>query len=292
MSESYVIDMNHNCAPLSELLASKIETTSAGVCCLHAQLQPENREAAAMSLACSIAERRLPKNNRYFESWHQRATGEIDETIGETEALVLQAAVLENVGTPAYPAMDQHFLGLVAETIWQGVIVDANVGLGIPIRVEGHDYSVTDPGGDGLTVYISNGDYCYRLWESKYHGNDRQLRLTVNNACRQVSNRALQYLARFSVIEQHLVDDDLAGFYGRLTELWADKDQHAGVGIAVGADSSFRERRNGCFEGMNGYFELTADQHQGNLNLVEDYQAFSESMRRVLWKGCGLWNAC
>ena len=81
--------------------------TSAGICCLYARLQPENREAAAMSLACSIAERRLPKrrlpNNKHFESWHQRATGEVDETIGETEALVLQAAVLENVGTTGYP---------------------------------------------------------------------------------------------------------------------------------------------------------------------------------------------
>ena len=171
-------------------------------------------------------------------------------------------------------------------------MVDVDVGLGIPIRVEGHDYSVTDPGGDGLTVYLSNGHYCYRLWESKYHGSDRELRQTVNNACRQVSNRALQYLARFSVIEQHLVDDDLAEFYGSLTELWADKDPNAGVGIAIGADSYFGEGSNGCFDGMTGYFELTDDQHQGNLNLVEDFQAFSELVRSFLWKGCGLWTAC
>ena len=284
--------MNHNCAPLSELLALNVDMTGAEVWCLYARLHPENREAAAMSLACNIAERRLRNNVERFESWHQRASGEIDITISETEALVLHASVLVNVGTPTAPATDAHFLGFLAEAMWHGLIVDVDVGPGVPIRVESHDYSVTDPGGDGLTIYLSNGHYCYRLWEAKYHGQDREIRQTVNDACRQVNDNALQYLARFSVIEQQLVGDELASFYGRLTELWADKDPRAGVGIAVGADSHSGEGSNGYFDGMTGYFELTANQHQGNLNLVEDYQAFSESVRRVLWKGCGLWTAC
>ena len=71
----------------------------------------------------------------------------------------MEAALLENVGSPAEPAIDQHLFGLVAEGIWQGVIADTDVGLGTPIRVESHDWSVTDPGGDGLTVYGSNGHY-------------------------------------------------------------------------------------------------------------------------------------
>ena len=242
-----------------------------------------------MSLACSIARRRLP-DERLFQAWHSRAKGEIDGDLRGVDSRVMQAALLENVGSPTKPAIDQHFLGLVAEGIWQGVIADADVGLGTPIRVESHDWSVTDPGGDGLTVYGSDGDYFYRLWESKYHGNDEALRATVNNACRQVGTRALSYLARFSLVAQYLADNrQLAAFYGRLAELWADKDPAAGVGITVGADSSREECGDGCFEGMTAYFELTAEQHQGHLNLVDGFRTFAESVRQFIWKGCGLW---
>ena len=242
-----------------------------------------------MSLACSIARRRL-YDERLFQSWHSRAKGEIDEVLNGVDPRVMQAALLENVGSPTKPAIDQHFLGLVAEGIWQGVIADTDVGLGTPIRVESHDWSVTDPGGDGLTVYGSNGHYCYRLWESKYHGSDDALRHTVNGACRQVETRALSYLARFSLVAQYLAhDQQLAAFYGRLAEFWADKDSAAGVGIVVGTDSSRGEGGDGCFEGMTAYFELTAEQHLGHLNLVDGFRTFAESVRHVLWKGCGLW---
>ena len=281
--------LKDNCSPLSNLLTLDLKVTGTGVCCLNGRLEHQQREAAAMSLACSIARRRLP-DERLFQSWHSRATGEIDEDLRGVDSQVMQAALLENVGSPAEPAIDQHLFGLIAEGIWQEVIADTDVGLGIPIRVESHDWSVTDPGGDGLTVYESNGNYCYRLWESKYHGDDGKLRETVNKACRQVDMRALSYLARFSVVAQYLADDkQLAAFYGRLAELWADKDPAAGVGVVVGADSSREEDGKGCFEGMTAYFELTADQHQGHLNLVDGFRPFVKSVRRFLWKGCGLW---
>ena len=170
------------------------------------------------------------------------------------------------------------------------MIADTDVGLGIPIRLESHDWSVTDPGGDGLTVYGTAGSYCFRLWESKYHGNEEALKGTVDRACRQVGTRALSYLARFSLVAQYLADDQqLATFYARLTELWADKDSSAGVGIVVGADSSREAFGDGCFEGMTAYFELTAGQHQGYLNLVDGFRTFAETVRHFLWRGCGLW---
>ena len=169
------------------------------------------------------------------------------------------------------------------------VVTDEDVGLGTPVRVEGHDWSVTDPGGDGLTVYVVDGDFCYRLWESKYHGHHGALRETVNTACRQVEARALSYLARFSLVAQHLTDEvALATFYGRLAELWADRSSAAGVGIVVGGNTS--SDHDGCFEGIEGYFDLAAEQHQGHLNLVGDFPAFAEEVRRVLWKGSGPWN--
>ena len=288
---SNVIVEKDTCAPLSGLLSLTLEMTESGVCCLYGRLEPVQHEAAAMSLACSIARRRLP-NEGLFQSWHGRATGQIDEALSDVDSRVMQAALLENVGSPTTPATDQHLLGLVAEGIWQGVVAGADVGLGIPIRVESHNWSVTDPGGDGLTVYSSNGHYYYRLWESKYHGSQGPLKGTVNNACRQVKTRALSYLARFSLVAQYLTDDQqLAEFYGRLAELWADRDLAAGVGIVVGTDSSSKEDGDDCFEGMVTYFELTSDQHQGHLNLVDCFQTFAETIRHILWRGCGLWTA-
>ena len=161
-------------------------------------------------------------------------------------------------------------------------------GLGRPVRVEGHDWSVTDPGGDGLTVYLAGSGFCFRLWESKYHGHEAAVRDTVNAACRQVETRALSYLTRFSLVAQYLTDDPpLATFYGQLAELWADKSPAAGVGISVGSDSS--QEQESCFDGIGVYFGLAADQHQGHISLIGDFEEFAIDVRRFLWKGCGPW---
>lgn len=276
------------CPRLSELLTFRRESTGGGVPCLYGHLPTGSSDVAALSLACSIARRRLP-NARLVEAWHRRATGQTDGSPTDVDRTVIEAALLENVGTPAAPASGEHLRGLVAEALWMDVVADEDVGLGTPVRVEGHDWSVTDPGGDGLTVYVVDGDFCYRLWESKYHGHDGALRETINTACRQVEARALSYLARFSLVAQYLTDDAaLATFYGRLAELWADRSSAAGVGIVVGSSTS--SNQDGCFDGIEGYFNLAAEQHQGHLNLVGDFPAFAELVRRVLWKGCGPWN--
>ena len=281
--------MKDTCVPISKLLMLEVRVNDDGVSYLYGRLEPTNRETAAMSLACSIVRRRL-FNYRLFQSWHQRAKGEITDALDSSGGAVIRAAVLENVGSPVKPSPNEHLFGLVAEGIWQCVVSDEDAGLGTPIRVEGHDWSVTDPGGDGLTVYGSDGQYCFRLWESKYHGSSGALKDTVNGACRQVNERALSYLTRFSFVAQYLSDDEqLAAFYGRLSELWADKDLAAGVGIVVGADSSREEAGDGYFDRMTTYFQLPADQHQGQLNFVDGFQTFAESVRRILWKGCGLW---
>ena len=275
------------CPPFSGLLSLHQDTTSGGVPCLYGSLDSDQEATAAFALACNIASRRL-RNDRIFVVWHRRAAGETDDLPGDVDGRVLAATLLENVGTPAAPAAPEHLHGLIAEAIWLNVVADTDVGLGTPLRVEGHDWSATDPGGDGLTIYVDGDGYCYRLWESKYHGSEGPIRDTVNGACRQVGTRALSYLARFSLVEQYLTEDQpLATFYGRLAELWADKDPAAGVGIVVGSDRSRNEEE--CFERITEYFELPADQHQGHLNFVGDFPAFAESVRRVLWRGCGLW---
>lgn len=194
------------CPSLLDLLNVTRQETGGGVPCLFGQIAPMSHGEAAAALACDIAASRI-RDDRLFLVWHRRATGETSEMPSDIDSRVLAATLLENVGTPAAPASTEHLHGLVAEAIWRSVVTETDVGIGIPIRVEGHDWSATDPGGDGLTVYAMGDGYCYRLWESKYHGSGQPVRDTVNDACRQVGTRALSYLARFSLVAQHITDD-------------------------------------------------------------------------------------
>lgn len=272
---------------LAALVELRAEATASGVPCLYAGLDPAQHRSAAIAVAVGIATRRV-RDPRLLESWRLRATGEGDEPPSERDSLVLAATLLENVGTPDAPASDSHLRGLVAEALWVDLVSENDIGPGTLIRIEGHDWSSTDPGGDGLTVYEEGDGYCYRLWESKYHGSEAPIRETVNEACRQIGERALKYLARFSLVEQHIVTDrNLATFYGRLAELWVDRDPAAGVGIAIGAKPP-REEAD-CFDHVIRYFGLTAQQHQGHLHVVGEFSAFAERVRQMLWKGCGLW---
>ena len=148
---------------------------------------------------------------------------------------------------------------------------------------------MTDPGGDGLTVYATaDAGFCFRLWESKHHGTDRRVRRTVNRACEQVKSRSLSYLSRFSLIAQHIADDEaLARFYGELAERWVNRDPTAGVGISVGTSSDANVSR--CFGKVAKYFEFELAQHQAQLHLMADFVELADRVRDEIWKGSGLW---
>lgn len=226
---------------------------------------------------------------RLHELWHSRRLDSDDSSVEEGDLQILRAGLLQNIGTPEDPAADAHLRGLVAETIWHEVVANIDAGLGLPIRVEGHDWSATDPGGDGLSVYARDADsYCFRLWESKHHGADLPVRETVNRACRQVKSRSLSYLARFSLVAQQITDNEaLARFYGTLADLWVDCDPAAGVGISVGAGSNVDA--DDCFDKVTSYFGFDFSQHQAHLHLMGDFDELAQCVRAEIWKGCGLW---
>lgn len=274
---------------LSELLEIEVSTAE-GWPQLKCQLKPKHVAPAAGILAEGIVRRRIGVNTRLQDQWQSRHLGFREGPVEEKDLLLFKAGLLQNLGTPNQPSPDEQLHGLVAESIWIEVASEVDAGLGIPIRVEGHDWSVTDPGGDGLTVYeTSDGGFCYRLWESKYHGTDGPVRNTVNNACRQVESRSLSYLSRFSQIAQQITEDDsLANFYGRLAELWVKVDPAAGVGISVGTEADADVAH--CFGGVTNHFEFELDQHQAHLHLTGDFAELSHRVRTEVWKGCGLSN--
>ena len=272
---------------LASLLSFELRDED-GVTCLYASLGGEVFEEAANVVARSIAERRIGANPRLHAVWVRQLAVTDGARPPPSDQQLLAAGLLQNVGVPAAPASLSHLYGLVAEEIWHEIIVEQDLGLGSPIRVDGHDYSAIDPGGDGLTVHATgNGNFCFRLWESKYHGTVDPIRETVQEACRQLQRRALSYLSRFALIEQRLTDDlDLAKFYGRLPEMWVDKDPSAGASIVVGTS----ELQGDCFGIVPGYFGLGPDRHQGELNALVDFPRFAGRTREILWRGCG-WTA-
>jgi hypothetical protein len=254
------------------------------------RLDPALTEHVADLLAAAIATRRVGVNPRLHKVWREQRTLAPTYTINDHDQTLLIASVLENVGSPADPRPELHLNGLIAESLWLDVTTRLDTGLGIPIRTEGHDWSATDPGGDGLTVYTAPGGYAYRLWESKHHLAVAAVRETVNGACRQVRDRSLSYLARFSLIAQQLSgpdQTDLALFYGQLAELWVDRDPSAGVGISIGTDLT-ADTEN-CFANIGTYFGLDPSQHDGHLHIIGDYVDLAHRVRDELWKGCGLW---
>lgn len=273
---------------LSDLLETKVSADK-GWPQLRCQLDAEQLDAAAVVLAEGIARRRIGTNARLHTQWQSRRRSPDTNPVDARDRRLYEAGLLQNIGTPDQPSPRKQLRGLIAEAIWFEVASEVDVGLGVPVRVEGHDWSATDPGGDGLTVYATaDAGFCFRLWESKYHGTDHRVRRTVNRACRQVKSRSLDYLSRFSLVAQQITDDEaLARFYGELAERWVDRDLAAGVGISVGASSDADV--SGCFGKVAKYFEFELAQHQAQLHLMADFVELADRVRDEIWKGSGLW---
>lgn len=275
---------------LTDLLETKF-SSKGGLTRLVCRLPPDKLPLAAAILAEGIARQRIGVNKRLFRQWNDRRLNSTSDSATPGDLKVLEAGLLQDLGTPASPGSDKHLHGLVAEAIWYLVVSDLPVGPGRPIRVEAHDWSVTDPGGDGLTVYTTaNGGYCFRLWESKHHGTTKKVRKTVNSACRQIKSRSLSYLTRFSLVAHEISEDeDLARFYGSLAELWVNRDASAGVGVSIGVSTGANTSQ--CFGNVTSYFDLKPAQHQAHLHLMDDFGELARLVRSEIWKGCGVWIA-
>jgi hypothetical protein len=199
---------------------------------VEARLPDANRASAALLVATHIARERCGGAPQYFDAWLARHGGGPPHPQDLLDCLVAMVAS-ESIGLPPDGARDEHTEGFVAEHIWHLLTVENALAFGVPVRVDGPDWSVTDSGGDGLAIYRVNGTLLFRLWESKAHTGDGAVRDVVNGACRQVDSNALRYLARFSKVGQGLTDPELQQFYGSLLELWRAAAREAGGGISV-----------------------------------------------------------
>lgn len=118
-------------ADLTDFLDISI-TSPDGVPRLDCDLDSERLEDDAAALAEAIARRRIGLNPRVYGLWESNFTGVSVQSISETDMQLLKAGLLQNIGTPADPAQDQHLNGLVAESVWFEVIKSLDAGLGVP----------------------------------------------------------------------------------------------------------------------------------------------------------------
>jgi len=248
-----------------------------------ARLPTANRAEAALRVAIHIAAHRCGGAPQYFDAWLARHNSGPVHDPDLLDCLIAFVAS-ESIGTRESPADDQHLEGFVAEHVWHLLTLENALTYGVPVRVDGPDWSVTDSGGDGLVVYQqTDGALVFRLWESKAHTGDNNVRDVVNGACRQVGSKALRYLARFSKVGQSVGEPEIQTFYGRLPELWRTAAREAGGGISVATTSN---AFSDCFGNYAQYWQFTHDdQRQGLVVSIEDYAAFAKMVREELWNG-------
>ena len=267
--------------PLSSLMVVEVHAAATHHWA-EVRLPAANRAAAAYTVAVHIAWERCCGAPQYFDAWAARREGGRPH---EADFLECIEGFLgsECVGTRDAPAPDEHIEGFVAEHIWHLLTLENALAFGIPLRVDGPDWSATDSGGDGLAVYRAGAALIFRLWESKAHTGDNPVRDVVNGACRQVTSRALRYLARFSKVGQTDSDAEVRHFYGCMPEMWKHAARGAGGGVSVSTASG---EVTDCFGNYPSYWTFAhGDQRQGLVVTIDDYAEFAQAVREELWKG-------
>lgn len=271
--------------PRADLLSSmlSLELVKSGTH-LHVELHlaDDHRPAAASRIAAEIAYLRCGGAPQYYDAWLGRWAGGAEHS-GELLACLEAFVASESIGTPDHPAVQVHLEGFVAEHLWYLLVVEDALNRGVPLRVEGPDWSVTDSGGDGLAIYRDGDELSFRLWESKAHSGEGNVRDVVNGAARQINLKAFRYLARFSKIGQSVEEVALKEFYGRLVDLWRDSDTKAGGGVSV---ATAAHEIQDCFGGIHHYWSfVNVDQRQGIVVVVPDFAEFARLVREQLWRG-------
>lgn len=270
-------------ASVSQILEGTVQTVRCTV-------PPANSESFAWRLAVGIAARKLALRPDLFVTWLGVAAGCFDKATVPPDSFsrMVDRGILVNVGEPGRQAHDSHFYGLIGEAVLHEVLWDGTHGKGAPVIVEGHDWSVTDTGGDQLAIYPNSGDFCFRLWESKGRYGATDIGAVVQGAAEQLGSKAAGYLSRFAIATSRTVSDEgLAAFVAHMPDLWVDNDPRAGVGVGVTTHSVPAAATP--FAQLTAHFNLPDSNKGGQLTLLGPLAAYRTTVSKTLWKGVGLW---
>jgi hypothetical protein len=114
-----------------------------------------DEDIIAWRCAVGLAARRLAGNPSRFAAWFGKLCW--GQELANDDAERMRVPLLVNVGEPGAEASEDHLVGLVAEALWYELTEDLDLGSGLPVVVEAHDWSVTDHGGDGLAICSTAG---------------------------------------------------------------------------------------------------------------------------------------
>ncbi len=250
-------------------------------------LSAQDREFAAqlvadfaMSVACGVSP--------VLERWRRRRDGGPAE-VGTALATVKTYASI-GFGSPENPPNADHLQGHVAEIIWNLLLGERSpTADGRQLRrVHRVKADPLEPGGDGLVIYTDHqGVLVFRLWEIKKHDATGRVSGTINRASKQLAQRGHEYLAKLAAPESMVEEDDLAELYGSMVDLWFDRSDRAGVGVAVGTSEVHAPSGPRTFRSIRTAFPEFSQSTQTEALVIAmpDYAGFSDRVKEIVWSG-------
>ncbi len=243
-----------------------------------------NEAAVAWRCAVAIAAARLRYWPSQFFEWFSALT---DLAAGDPDRQIRMRVVLcKNLGSPDKNAPDSHLCGLVGETLLGSVVGRLDRGLGLPILFEGHDWSVTDHGGDCLVVMSQDEQLRFQLWECKSIYGSTATGTVIKEAAEQLHEHAAEYLARYATVaERDALPQGVADMLLVLQDLWIDDDASKFAGVSVSTHHA--ECTDGSFAQIANILGLPSGRAHGSYTSAANFLAFSNQVRDFVWKGCG-----
>lgn len=247
------------------------------------------REELAKRLATVIAKGLLEPVPHLFVAWCQRAGGGAAHT--DTTKKVLSDYLLTDFAPSAKEVAENstRLRGAVVEHLWVAISTALVGGWGGPVYVERDHFSVTDHGGDGLSLYEipdNNEELRFRLWESKRHASEKySVTNAITRAANQLDSDGGRYLARLSKPMQLHDDPRVQTLAGQMGELWTNHDERSAVGVSVGR-STGQALPNRPFIGLQRKFDyLDGVRREGVIIEVDDLSALAEEVRGWIAQG-------
>ncbi|MBH0115254.1 hypothetical protein I6E52_00155 [Salinibacterium sp. NG253] len=234
----------------------------------------------AMIIACG--------NSTVLDRWRRRRDGGAPETGTSLETVETYAAIA--FGHPSKPPNVDHLQGHVAEIIWNLVVAERLTTRDGRSLVRAHSVKADalEPGGDGLVVYQNpSGVLVFRLWEIKKHDAANKVSKTIRRASKQLASRGSEYLAKLAGPETTAQSGAMGDLYGSIVDLWFDRSERAGVGVAIGTSDHHAPTSKRTFGSINRSFpEFTeASQTESIVVAVPDFPGFVNRVKEIVWSG-------
>lgn len=235
---------------------------------------------AAMKIACG--------NSSVLDRWRRRRDGGPPEVGTSLETVKTYVGVA--FGHPTKPPNVHHLQGHIAELIWNLLIEERSTAQDGRKLVRAHTAKADplEPGGDGLVIYRdTHGDLVFRLWEIKKHDTKGPLSGTINRASHQLADRGHEYLAKLAGPETLAETGPMHDLYAIMVDLWFDRSERAGVGVAIGTSDHHAPSRHTAFGSLNRLFpEFTRSaQTEGIVVAMPDFPGFADRVKEIVWSG-------